>query len=111
MSHESQHHHIETVGPTTLENTSSSSSDPDLPYWLALNKVRGIGPARFRLLLDAFGCAQAAWDGDPADWLAAGLDGRTVAGFTEQRRHIEPHAEVEQLIKLRVQAQIGRAHV
>ncbi|HEX5440744.1 MAG TPA: hypothetical protein VFW76_07660, partial [Ktedonobacterales bacterium] len=22
--------------------------DPDLPYWLALNRVRGIGPARFR---------------------------------------------------------------
>ena len=28
--------------------------DPDLPYWLALNRVRGIGPARFRLLLEGF---------------------------------------------------------
>jgi DNA processing protein len=104
MSHESQHHQIKTDGPTILEDAYRGRIDPDLPYWLALNRVRGIGPARFRLLLDAFGTAQAAWDSDPADWLAAGLDGRTVAGFTEQRRHIEPHAEVEQLIKLRVQA-------
>jgi DNA processing protein len=71
---------------------------------LALNRVRGIGPARFRSLLDVFGSAQAAWDADPADWLAAGLDGRTVAGFAEQRRHIVPHTLVEQLIKLRVHA-------
>jgi DNA processing protein len=104
MSNESQHHQIKPDGPTNLEDASPDYSDPDLPYWLALNRVRGIGPARFRVLLDTFGSAQAAWDGDPADWLAAGLDGRTVAGFTEQRRCIEPHAEVEQLIKLRVQA-------
>jgi DNA processing protein len=104
MSHKSHHQQIETTGSIPLEDASPDYSDPDLPYWLALNRVRGIGPARFRLLLDAFGSAQAAWDGDPSDWLASGLDGRTVAGFTEQRRSIEPHAEVEQLIKLRVQA-------
>jgi DNA processing protein len=104
MSHESHHHQLETAGPTTLVDTSSNTSDPDFPYWLALNGVRGVGPARFHMLLDAFGSAQAAWDGDPADWLAAGLDGRTVAGFTEQRRHIVPHALVDRIIKLRVQA-------
>jgi DNA processing protein len=104
MSNESPHHQIEAVGPTALEDASPDYSDPDLPYWLALNQVRGIGPARFQLLLDAFGSAQAAWDGDASDWLAAGLDGRTVTGFRAQRRDIEPHRLVERVIRLGVQA-------
>jgi hypothetical protein len=36
--------------------------------------VKGIGPARFRLLLDAFGSAEAAWTESVAAWQAAGLD-------------------------------------
>ncbi len=79
---------------------SHSLSDPDMPYWLAVTRVRGIGPARFRLLLDYFGSAQAAWCGDAADWLAAGLDTRTAASFTQQRAHINPQAEVERLARL-----------
>ncbi|PWT74758.1 MAG: DNA-protecting protein DprA [Chloroflexi bacterium] len=104
MSSESQPHSIETAHHTTVDDTSLDYSDPDLPFWLALNRVTGIGPVRFRSLLDVFGSAQAAWDGDPVDWLGAGLDGRTVAGFAEQRRHIVPHTLVEQLIQLRVHA-------
>jgi hypothetical protein len=34
--------------------------DPELPYWLAFNRVTGIGPARFKLLLEVFGSAEAA---------------------------------------------------
>src|SRR5690242_11064324 len=78
--------------------------DPDLPYWLALNRVRGIGPARFRLLLEGFGSARGAWEATPADWQAAGLDTRTVAALEKQRRSIEPAAEVERLLRLRVGA-------
>ena len=78
--------------------------DPDLPYWLALNRVRGIGPARFRLLLERFGSARDAWEASPAGWQAAGLDSRTVTALEKQRRGIEPAAEVERLIKLRVGA-------
>ena len=54
--------------------------DPDLPYWLALNRVKGIGPARFRLLLESFGSARGAWEAYPADWQAAGLDAVALAG-------------------------------
>jgi len=78
--------------------------DPDLPFWLALNRVRGIGPARFRLLLEGFGSARGAWEATPADWQAVGLDARTTTSLEKQRRHIEPGAEVERLIKLRVGA-------
>lgn len=83
---------------------TSDLSDPDLPYWLALNRVKGIGPARFRLLLDAFGSAEAVWRGEPAAWQAAGLDARTMAAFARQRQRIVPEAEVERLARLRVSA-------
>jgi DNA processing protein len=79
-------------------------SNPDLPYWLALNRVKGIGPARFRLLLDAFGSAAEVWSGSPSGWQAAGLDARTTAAFEQQRPTIVPEAELERLIRLRVRA-------
>src|SRR6185312_6758372 len=78
--------------------------DPDLPYWLALNRVRGIGPARFRLLLEGFGSARGAWEAGPTDWQAAGLDSRSVAALEQQRRRIEPEAEVERLVRLHIGA-------
>ena len=58
--------------------------DPDLPYWLASSRVRGIGPARFHLLLERFGSAEHVWRSEPDDWLAAGLDPFTAASFTEE---------------------------
>ncbi|MFI5272373.1 MAG: DNA-processing protein DprA [Ktedonobacterales bacterium] len=79
-------------------------SDPDLPFWLALNRVKGIGPARFRLLLDAFMTAEAAWGASVAGWQAAGLDARTAGSFEQQRRRIVPQAEIERLVKLRIGA-------
>ncbi len=78
--------------------------DPDLPYWLALNRIRGIGPARFRLLLDAHGSAERVWRGDARGWQAAGLDARTAAAFEAQRRRIAPEVELERLVRLRVGA-------
>ena len=78
--------------------------DPDLPYWLALNRVRGIGPARFRLLLEGFGSARGAWEAGPTDWQAAGLDSRSVAALEQQRRRIEPEAEVARLVRLNIGA-------
>jgi len=42
---------ISYIAPDDLPIPGDDLSDPDLPYWLALNRVKGIGPARFRLLL------------------------------------------------------------
>lgn len=81
-----------------------AEADDDLPYWLAFNRVKGIGPARFGLLLGVFGSARAAWDASPAAWRAAGLDERTAAALARQRTRIEPTEEVERLARLRVTA-------
>ena len=54
-----------------------------LAYWIGFNKVRGIGPARLRALLDAFGSVEAAWLA-PADALReVGLDRRSLQNLVE----------------------------
>jgi DNA processing protein len=95
---------VSYVAPEQLPESASAFDDPELAYWVALNRVKGIGPARFRALLEAFGSAEAAWHGTLADWLVAGLDTRTAHSFDEQRRRIVPEAEVERLVRLRVSA-------
>jgi hypothetical protein len=92
------------IAPDDLRVPGDDLSDPDLPYWLALNRVKGIGPARLRLLLNAFGSAAEAWSADPHAWRAAGLDTRTTEALERQRPTIVPDAELERLIKLRVRA-------
>ena len=63
-SSEAAHHTPPAIAYTPAERLPApiyAEDDPDLPYWLALNRIKGIGPARFKLLLDAFGSAEAAW--------------------------------------------------
>jgi hypothetical protein len=88
--------------PEAAPRPAGRLDDPEVPSWLAFNRVKGIGPARFRLLLDAFGTAEAAWGARLNDWQAAGLDARTAAALEHQRRTIVPEAEVERLVKLHV---------
>lgn len=88
--------------PEAIGALQGDLNDPDLPYWLALNRVEGIGPARFRLLFETFGAAAEAWKASTAAWQAAGLDARTIASLEQSRRRITPEAELERLLRLRV---------
>jgi DNA processing protein len=95
------------LDPAALPTESSDApaeADDDLPYWLAFNRVKGIGPARFGLLLGVFGSARAAWGVSQSAWRAAGLDERTAASLARQHARIDPDAEVERLARLRVTA-------
>ena len=83
---------------------AEAADDPDLPWWLALNRVRGVGPARFRLLVEYFGSARGAWEAEPGDWRAMGMDERTSAAFGRQRTLITPDGELETMARLRVAA-------
>ncbi len=67
--------------------------DP-LAYWIGFNKVRGIGPARLRALLDFFGSIEAAWHA-PEDALRdVGLDRRSLANLLEARSRLDLSAEL-----------------
>ncbi len=65
-----------------------------LAYWIGFNKVHGIGPARLRALIDAFGSVEAAWHA-PADALReVGLDRRSLANLVQARSDLDLDAEV-----------------
>jgi len=69
-------------------------------YWIAFNKIPGIGPVRFRQLLDAFGTLGNAWQASSDDFHQAGLDRRAIRSVSENRRLIDPGAELARLDKL-----------
>ncbi len=75
-----------------------------LKYWLAFNRIRGIGRVRFKLLEGYFESMEAAWSASEAELRAAGLDRRTIRSVVDGRREVEPDAEAERLLKSGVQA-------
>jgi len=50
--------------------------------WVGLHLVKGIGPVRFRRLLDHFGSAREAWTASPKDLEQAGVTGQALPGRT-----------------------------
>lgn len=75
-----------------------------LKYWLAFNRIRGIGRARFKLLDQCFESMQAAWAASEAELRAAGLDRRTVRSVVDGRLKVEPDAEADRLLKSSIHA-------
>lgn len=58
----------------------------DLPYWVAFNRVPGVGPIRLRFLLDFFDDdIKAAWEANASQLTQAGLDRRTVDSIIKSR--------------------------
>jgi DNA processing protein len=74
----------------------------EVAYWLGFNLVAGIGPARFRRLLNYFGSAEQAWRAGPRDLAAAGLDGRTIETLVMRRGRLDLGREMEKLERARV---------
>lgn len=75
----------------------------ELAYWIAFSRVLGIGPVRFKLLLDYFRDDVAtAWHADKGALAEAGLDLRCIEQFLRQRATIMPQRELERLEKLRI---------
>jgi DNA processing protein len=74
----------------------------NLGYWLGFSKVPGIGPARLRSLLDYYGDVAAAWQADPGELRAIGLDKRSVENLVKIRNELDLEAELEKLNKFKV---------
>jgi DNA processing protein len=68
-------------------------------YWVAWARVAGIGPARMRLLLRAFGSLKQAWGASALALRAAGLDDRTVTSATAAFLKLSPENEWQALEK------------
>lgn len=81
-----------TVWLTCKPNPIISTVDSKA-YWIAFNKVTGIGPARLRALLDACGTIEAAWHASIQQMQAARLDRRSIESLLQGRRDIHPQQE------------------
>ena len=94
---------MEVFNAPTRYYPSAALSLDELAYWVAFSRVFGIGPARFKLLLDYFHeDVTAAWKADGKDLAQAGLDAKTIDGFLKQRAASNPQQELEKLQRLRV---------
>jgi DNA processing protein len=71
-------------------------------YWVALSLVPGIGPAKFRRLVDALGSPRAAWTAGPMQLASAGLDRRAIDSLISTRARVQIDAEMEKLQRLKV---------
>jgi len=69
-------------------------------YWVAFNRVMGIGPVRLRALLDAFGDIEAAWNASESDLRASGLEARALANLLEARARIDLDEELSRIRSL-----------
>jgi DNA processing protein len=72
-------------------------------YWIALNKVAGIGAVRMAALLAHCGSAEAAWRASIHELKAAGIDRRTLANLLQARRDMDVAAEWEHVQNAGVQ--------
>ncbi len=76
----------------------------NLRYWVGFSKVAGIGPARLRALLDYYNDIAAAWQANPGELRAIGLDKRSVESLVKVRGELNLEAELDKLEKLKVTA-------
>src|SRR2546429_9901893 len=75
---------------------SDALSLDELAYWIAFNRVLGIGPVRFKLLLDFFhDDVAAAWQANSNELAQAGLGSQIIEKLLKQRAAITPHAGFE----------------
>lgn len=62
----------------------------DLKYWLAFSRINQIGSARLLRLHKYFTDLEIAWNAKPSDYLATGLDQRTIDYLILTKKLIDP---------------------
>ena len=65
-------------------------------YWIVLSGVSGIGPVKFRALLERFGTPHEVWSASAAE-LRNTLDRRTLGNLLSARQTVDPAAEWQRL--------------
>ncbi len=71
----------------------------DVRYWIAFNRVNGIGPAKVRALIDHFGDLEQAWPAAPIDLKAAGLDRKAIESLLQTRSALDLDRELDRVEK------------
>ena len=69
----------------------------ELRYWVAFNRIAGIGRVRFALLEQHFGSLKEAWAAGLSDLRAAGIDAGTSRRIVNGRPEIDPDDELKRV--------------
>ena len=85
-------------------NKAQTTSPDELKYWVAFNRIAGIGRVRYEAMLAAFGRLSTAWTASRTDLRAAGLDQQATRLIADNRDSIDPDAELETLAKAGITA-------
>ncbi len=76
----------------------------DVPFWVAFNRIPGLGSKRYQALLGRFGSLSEAWRATRSELKEAGLTDSVVRSIMDGREVIEPEAEMERLQEAGVRA-------
>ena len=76
----------------------------ELKYWVAFNRIPGIGRARFKLMEEHFGTLEQAWLAGLSELRGAGLDNKTAQSIATRKLTIDPDAELGHLAEGGVRA-------
>ena len=76
----------------------------ELKYWVAFNRVSGVGRARMALLEGAFGSLGDAWRAGPGQLRQAGLNESTARRIASAKSAIDPDDEMERVLRAGVRA-------
>jgi DNA processing protein len=71
-------------------------------YWVMLSMVAGIGPVRFRRLLEVCGDARRGWVASDAELAMAGFERRSAESLRQLRSSLTPEAAFQRLARLGV---------
>src|SRR5690348_8923906 len=82
---------------------SDAMSLDELAYWIAFNRVSGIGPVSFKSLLEYYhNDLEAAWRADSKELAQAGLTQKSIENVVKLRTTSTPERELEKLERLRI---------
>jgi len=79
--------------------THSPDLSDEKAYWLAFNRVWGLGAVRIQFLLRCFGSLRQAWEAKDTDILLCGLPKSIAEALISARHTINPARELEALAK------------
>lgn len=72
-------------------------------YFNAFNQIPGIGPRKFKKLLECFGTLEKAWKAPVSDLKIIFENEESAAAFAEKRKKTDPNKEMEKVEKAGVQ--------
>lgn len=77
-------------------------TEEEKKYWLGFSAFPGIGPLRFKLLLDYFDTAKDAWEIAEKELIKIGLGEKLTAKFADFRRNFSVDKNYEEIIAKKI---------